>query len=157
MHFFDILRQDHINQQQDGEEANKATTGTADHSPNNNIEDINNEEYNELVSLSLGFPSKSSININRNINEDEKDLGEGLALGLNIIKFNPSKAEVEATNMASMVEGEATQTQLWPPSKVLKTMTSCEDITIEASQQAQLKKPRVSIKARCDTQTVSIN
>ena len=152
---FDTLQQDKPTQ-----EATKATgTTTTIH-----------EESDELVSLSLGVSSSSSkgrpmdekkINSNRideEKREDDEDLDKGLALGLDI-RFDPPP-QTEATNHpspeSSFVEGgkEEEPTEMWPPSKVLKTM-KVVDKSGDSHQQTQHKKARVSIRARCDTQTVS--
>jgi len=72
----------------------------------------------------------------------KKDL---LALGLNIT-FDPSSRTQEGK-----------EEEIWPPSKVLKTTRTC-DISTKAYQHTQLKKlARICVRARCDTQTVSIN
>lgn len=115
---------------------------------------IEENEESELVSLSLGISSRGQPIMDEkmnNTNREEKikledgNLGEGLALGLNI-KFDP---------LGNGDQGKAEElTEKWPPSKVLKT-TRTGDIS-EASQHAQPKKARVCIRARCDTQTVSI-
>lgn len=77
--------------------------------------------------------------------KEDGNLGEGLALGLKI-KFDP---------LGNGDQGKEEElTERWPPSKVLKT-TRTGDIS-EVSQHAQPKKARVCIRARCDTQTVSI-
>lgn len=143
--FFDILQQD---------KQEEATTTI--------------HEESEVVSLSLGISSKGQptmdekkINSNRTEKkEDDEDCNKGLALGLDI-KFDPSSAaQAEVTNNLSPQssfdneEGkEEEPTEMWPPSKVFKTMKTGDKS--EASQHTQLKKARVSIRARCDTQTVS--
>ncbi|KAI4328396.1 hypothetical protein L6164_020753 [Bauhinia variegata] len=151
MHFFDILQQD-----QKQEEAPSKAKGTA-------TDDEENTEESELVSLSLGLTSNDlspSKEGKKNRNGEGKNLDEGLALGLDI-RFKPSSAEVEAANMpspASSFEEEVKElqepTEIWPPSKVLQTLRT-GDNNIEASPQNQLKKTRVSIRARCDTQTMN--
>lgn len=109
-------------------------------------------EESELVSLSLGMSSKGQTimdekkNLKRNkmIKEDES-FDEGLALGLNTT-FDPSR----------IGEGKEEElTENWPPSKVLKSIRT-GDIS-ETLQHTSFKKTRVCIRARCDTQTVSIN
>ena len=159
MEFFDILRRDKQ------EEAPKATGGVAIHEEN--------DEESELVSLSLGISSKvaamdtekkkHSNRTEKMVREREENLdNEGLALGLDI-RFEPSSssAQAEATNNHSPKsrfdeeEKEEELSEMRPPSKVLKT-TAAGDGS-DASQYTRLKKARVSIRARCDTQTVSMN
>ncbi|KAK7274746.1 hypothetical protein RIF29_15844 [Crotalaria pallida] len=155
--FLEILQQDRK------EEATKPTCTTTTTTIN---------EESDTISLSLGIMSsskgqptmdekKNSTRIGkRELDDDEDYLHKGLALGLDI-KFDPtsSPAEGDVTNNNSAQssfdneEGkEEEPIEMWPPSKVLKTMKT-EDKS-ENSQQTQLKKTRVSIRARCDTQTV---
>lgn len=150
--FFDILQQD-----KQEEATTKATTTI--------------HEESEVVSLSLGISSSKgqpTMDEKKNNNRIEKreldyheDCNKGLALGLDI-KFDPSsEVQAEVTNNPTPQssfdhneEGkEEEPTEMWPPSKVLKTMRNGDKS--EASQQTQLKKARVSIRARCDTQTMN--
>lgn len=109
-------------------------------------------EESELVSLSLGMSykgqtimdEKKNLKRNKMIKEDE-NFDEGLALGLNTT-FDPSRI---------VEKKEEELNEKWPPSKVLKPMRT-DDIS-EVSRHTQFKKARVCIRARCDTQTVSIN
>ncbi|KAJ4961726.1 hypothetical protein NE237_021636 [Protea cynaroides] len=124
-----------------------------------------NQEIEEPeISLSLGRVSsepkkdeKSSCNSSKD-RKDDQQLKEGLALRLDC-KFegssNPSSNELPSipdpeTSFEEPKNEEAAQT--WPPSKSLKTMRSGDD---EASQQIQVKKARVSVRARCDTPTMN--
>lgn len=105
------------------------------------------KEESELVSLSLGI--SSSIG---------EDMDKRVALGLDI-NLDP-KDQAEGANEhsieSSFGEGgkEEEPSEMWPPSKVLKTIKIGNKS--EASQQHDQKKARVSIRARCDAQTVSI-
>ncbi|XP_027348156.1 probable WRKY transcription factor 61 [Abrus precatorius] len=124
--------------------------------------DEENEESEELISLSLGISSKGQQHEKKNskgterISESE-DLNKGLDLGLDI-RFDPS-FQVEATknpNTESSCDYERNEENIrdmWPPSKVLKTKRIGDKS--EASQHSQLKKARVCIRARCDTQTMN--
>ncbi|XP_028804608.1 probable WRKY transcription factor 72 [Neltuma alba] len=157
MHFFDVLKQE------EDKTKNAATMmGTGDHSPS-----THHEQNDELLSLSLGFSSsKGCRSRNTNVKEEnEKDLAEpGLALGLDV-RFDPSSSKIiEGTDIIAIEgssgddeeEKEEEATELQPAGKVLKTMTSKGDqTTSESSHQHQLKKTRVSIRARCDTQTMN--
>ncbi|XP_061338803.1 WRKY transcription factor 72A-like [Gastrolobium bilobum] len=146
--FFDILQQDH--------KPGEATNAT-------NIATIHEES--ELVSLSLGLSSKDQPtmdekkgnNRTENREDDQEDMDKGLALGLDI-RFNPvvhtEAATIPSSESSFDEEGkEEEPTEIWPPSKVLKT-TKTGDKS-EASQHTQLKKTRVSIRARCDSQTMN--
>eukprot|EP00261_Vitis_vinifera_P039503 XP_019080746.1 PREDICTED: probable WRKY transcription factor 72 isoform X2 [Vitis vinifera] len=117
----------------------------------------------ELVSLCLGRSSptdgkrdgKSSIA--SKAKEDDDELNAGLTLGLDS-KFQVSKLDVTefASNSSptensieEVKEEEAGET--WPPSKVLKTMRTGDEV----SQQSHVKRARVSVRARCDTLTMN--
>lgn len=142
MHFFDILQQ---------EETRFTDTASSNQQA---------KEEPELVSLSLGMTSteakkddKKNTNLS-NGKEDEKLNGD-LSLGLNC-RFEPSSTEDIRTNANSNNSFEELKveepTEIWPPSKILKTMRSGDD---EILQESPLKKARVSVRARCDTPTVS--
>ncbi|KAF8390247.1 hypothetical protein HHK36_024772 [Tetracentron sinense] len=143
MHFFDIVQQ---------EEAKKSTEAAPIH------QEI---EEPELVSLSLGRnpsePKKEEKISNSSIAEEDEQLKEGLALGLDC-KFemsNPGATEPLSNpspenSFEESKEEEAGQT--WPSSKILKMMRSGDD---DVSQQTPLKKARVSVRARCDTPTMN--
>ncbi|TKY69716.1 WRKY transcription factor 72 [Spatholobus suberectus] len=128
--FFDILKQDKP------EDATKAK-GIFSHEES---------EESELVSLSLGISSTG------------EDMDKRLELGLDINLDPVDQGEAEnnsSNNESSFGEGgkEEEPTEMWPPSKVLKTMKSVDKG--EASQLDQPKKARVSIRARCDAQTMN--
>ncbi|KAL5122302.1 putative WRKY transcription factor 61 [Glycine soja] len=154
LEFFEILQQDKP------EDATNAK-GVFSH-------DEENEE-SELVSLSLGIsiskgkPTKDE-KILKNKNgiektEDEDVHNKRLVLGLDINLDPVDQDELTANNSTteSSFVGERGKeeepTEMWPPSKVLKTMKSVDKS--EVSQHDQPKKTRVSIRARCDTQTMN--
>ncbi|XVF03390.1 hypothetical protein REPUB_Repub04eG0257100 [Reevesia pubescens] len=151
MRFLDILQQ---------EEANKSSTNTADPSHQEN-------EESDLVFLSLGRSSnseskkeekKSSYLISNDKEDDEKpNSNKGLDLGLEC-KFEPpgSEAEKNPSSESSLRKPEEEEpTELWPPSKILKTVRSGDVHEDASDQQMQLKKTRVSVRARCDTPTMN--
>lgn len=125
-------------------------------------------ESDELVSLSLG---RTTSDLKKSLLEDKnKSLGqvkentndhkfeEGLGLGLDY-KFEVSKSGTTESlpNPSPDTSIEAAKEEAgetWPPSKVPKTMRTGSDD--EASQQNPVKKARVSVRARCDTPTVSV-
>lgn len=129
------------------------------------------DESEQLVSLSLGsFASKPKKAEEKNKSpstqvgkENETDDEKSLSLGLDC-KYEAPKSSstttdqlpLSKTSPASSVEEvrkeEAGET--WPPKKVLKTMRSI--VEDEVSQQNPAKKARVSVRARCDTPTVSV-
>lgn len=128
-------------------------------------------EEPEFVSLSLGRTSSDSKKLDEKSKTSSCKLGQqdeqfkhGLALGLDC-KFEVSKMKLpppEALHPIISPENssfdgpreEASETN-WPPSKMLKTMASGEVDEI-SQQNNNVKRARVSVRARCDTPTVSI-
>lgn len=108
----------------------------------------------ELVSLSLGRRSCSGCASSEAKKEEktskstreEEELKGSLSLALDSNSSEEQKDEAEK---------EATAGEGWPPSKMLKTVRNGSDD--EASQQNPVKRARVSVRARCDTPTVSFN
>ena len=143
--FYDIIQQ---------EETKKSTDTVDDHQ---------GTEEHELVSLTLGRISsepkrdgKNNKTSSQGKNHDEQ-AKESLSLG-SLCTFEASKSGTNETlpnpspeNSFGEPKEEAGET--WPPSKVLKTMRGGDD---EVPQQNPAKKARVSVRARCDTPTVSI-
>ncbi|TKY55114.1 WRKY transcription factor 72 [Spatholobus suberectus] len=118
-------------------------------------------EESDLVSLSLGrFPSNprndEKIKVSKPL-KDAEGFNQDLTLGLDC-KFETSKSgcTTEALpnpspeNSSEVPKEEAGET--WPPSKALKTTRDTED---EVAQQNPTKKPRVCVRARCDTPTMN--
>lgn len=121
------------------------------------VNDSTSDEESELVSLSLGISStrKHEKKNRTEMIREKEDLTEGLSLGLDI-RFDPSAIKNHSTE--SRCDGEMKEEELreiWPPSKVLKTMRTWDKS--EASQHAEVKKARVCIRARCDNLTVSFS
>lgn len=129
--------------------------------------DINDFHEPELVSLRLG-PSSSAherdekLSANKKRGEDHgKNGGGGLSLALEC-KFEGSRNgtnEVPTLNLSSENSFEDTKEQEaagepWPPSKIHKNNVRNDDD--EVSQQLQVKKARVSVRARCDAPTVCV-
>lgn len=143
---------------------NKTKTRTQD-------DDEEEEEPDQLVSLSLGrtggnreVPKKensgsSGITISKGKEEDE-NLKEGLKLGLN---YGPApKPEATEEEHVSPEENSSAEAihkeETWPPSKVKVTKTtrpSGDDDDHLLLSQPSVKRARVSVRARCDTPTVS--
>lgn len=116
----------------------------------------------ELVSLCLGrsSPSKkeektSKNSSNKTIRESDEELKASLSLALDS-KIQPS-LELAVSNLSpensSEEQKEEEAGETWPPSKALKTTRNIGDD--EVSQQSHVKRARVSVRARCDTPTVS--
>lgn len=130
MKFFDIVQKD----------GRKTTNDT-----NNHQEII--EESDQFVSLCLG-------RVTHDRKEDKKTVvssKETLTLGIDR-RFELSDQSKVNANSFEELKKEARETS-WQPSKVLKTKRSGDD---EVQQQNPVKKARVSVRARCDTPTVSI-
>ncbi|KAH9773774.1 WRKY domain-containing protein [Citrus sinensis] len=149
-HFLDILQQ---------EEAQKSKDKISTH------HDQENEEVDELVSLSLGRtsaqPKKDEKKICNNLSDGhEKNDKEGLALGLDCSRFEFSSNSRESENRPSPANTTCEQlkeqepTEIWSPSKINLKSKRSDDQDEEVFQKAQLKKARVSVRARCDTPTV---
>ncbi|GMJ04721.1 hypothetical protein HRI_004141300 [Hibiscus trionum] len=120
------------------------------------------EEHNQLISLSLGRclssdPPKKEEKKVSNKEDDGKHNG-GLELGLECKFELDGSTEPEKNNNPSSESSlgkpeEEGPTEAWPPSKILKTMTSGDEEDV--SEPMQLKKTRVSVRTRCDTPTMN--
>ncbi|CAI0386803.1 unnamed protein product [Linum tenue] len=129
------------------------------------------EESDELVfSLSLGRSADKKEGILGKRDSSKDGVGvvveEGLSLGsMEYYSANPpeinddTKIRSSSTEDGKDEEEEVVAAEAWPPSKVLKTMrTGSSDDKQEEEElqlQPQLKKARVSIRARVDTPTMS--
>lgn len=139
LRFFDIIKQ---------ESPKKSTESSAPR-----LHDETDEP--ELVSLCLGRspsdqPKKEEKARKSSTNYEEWKAS--LSLGLDS-KFQLSTELVsDASPETSLEEPKQVGDQTWPPSKTLKTMRNGDD---EVSQQNHVKRARVSVRARCDTSTVS--
>lgn len=118
------------------------------------------EEPDQLVSLCLGrSPSepkkdeKASNPSNSKSSTNYEEWKASLTLGLDS-KFQLSTELVSDASPETSLEEPKQAAETWPPSKTLKTMRNGDD---EVSQQAHVKRARVSVRARCDTPTVSSN
>ncbi|XP_078169979.1 WRKY transcription factor 72A-like [Carex rostrata] len=124
------------------------------------------EEEHKLVSLSLGSTissgglnkkeEKARINTKGN-EEDNKIEKERLKLGLDCKFEGPSsKCEANVLSLSSDNSFDRTKDEepgeSWPPSKIMKNMRGVDD---DLSQQPQVKKARVSVRARCDAPTMN--
>lgn len=157
-HFFDIVQQEQSNK--------KCSTGAP---PNNTYQESLMEDHQELISLSLGRSSSLSDHHHQAKIKDEKitstssnnkskvedEFKEGLALGLDCkVEVSKTGGSANPSPENSFEENkEEDAGEQWPPSKMLKIMKTGDD---EVSQQTAMKKARVSVRARCDTPTVSI-
>ncbi|GLT56865.1 hypothetical protein SLA2020_298800 [Shorea laevis] len=112
-------------------------------------------EEPEIICLSLGRTSSTEMkkeekkNMNgRNSKEEEKSKTEGLAHGL---EWKFESAAAKNPSPENSFEEEAME--MLPPNKILKTESLSGDEAV--LHQAQLKKTRVSVRARCDTPTLN--
>ena len=161
-HFYDILRQQEANDNKEVKPLNKDTSTTTAHD-------------DQLVSLSLGRTlststthhdeepkkeRKSSISSKDDHEEGFKTNNGELSLGLGTGSSSENimhKSSCDNSFEDQKEEGTTEPTQMWPPSRVLKTVRSeGDDNNDGVSQISPLKKARVSVRARCDTPTVCI-
>ncbi|MCL7027052.1 hypothetical protein MKW94_003394 [Papaver nudicaule] len=164
MHFFDIVQKEQTKQ--------KSTDTTAVVVQPASTHHKETDEEPELISLSLGRSNSVELkkfkdektNSTSSKSKDgtgnhEDDLNKGLALGLGC-KFEVSNHAARAELVRSQSpensfeepKEEEVVGEQWPPSKILKTVRSGDD---ELTQQNQVKKARVSVRARCDTPTMN--
>ncbi|KAH9676397.1 putative WRKY transcription factor 72 [Citrus sinensis] len=151
LRFFDIL--------QKADPAKKSTNSTQYCSHDGQIME------SELVSLCLGRSSspgeakkeeRTSNNASKSSrkNGDDEELKASLNLALDP-KIQPS-LELGVSNLSPENSSEETKEEeageAWPPSKVLKTMRGNGDD--EVSPHSNVKRARVSVRARCDAPTV---
>ena len=119
-------------------------------------------EEPEFVSLSLGRATNEIKRDEKNKNntskgkENEEVIGS-LSLGLDckfeLSKISPSEASVLNSSLENSLGGQKEDAgDAWPPGKLSKTMRTGDE---ESSQQNPPKRARVSVRARCDTPTVS--
>ncbi|CAJ1944047.1 unnamed protein product [Sphenostylis stenocarpa] len=115
-------------------------------------------EESDLVSLSLGrVPSNQrndeKIKVNKPL-KDSEGFNQDLTLGLECKSKSGSTTEAlpnpSPENSSEVPKEEAGET--WPPKETQKTMRDTED---ELAQQNPMKKPRVCVRARCDTPTMN--
>lgn len=154
LRFFDIL--------QKADPAKKSTNSTQYCSHDGQIME------SELVSLCLGRSSspgevkkeeRTSNNASKSSrkNGDDEELKASLNLALDP-KIQPS-LELGVSNLSPENSSEETKEEeageAWPPSKVLKTMRGNGDD--EVSPHSNVKRARVSVRARCDAPTVSLS
>ncbi|XP_027916483.1 probable WRKY transcription factor 61 [Vigna unguiculata] len=124
---------------------------------NGNEEDT--VEESDLVSLSLGrVPSNQrndeKIKVYKALKDDE-GFNQELTLGLECKSKSGSTTEAlpnpSPENSSEVPKEEAGET--WPPSK--ETQKAIRDTEDEVAQQNPMKKPRVCVRARCDTPTMN--
>ncbi|CAN6442293.1 unnamed protein product [Victoria cruziana] len=148
MQFFDIV------QQEDNKKKSSELTATATTTTSSSGHDI---EESELVSLSLGNNStavnKAEDKVGSKSNEKLGDAHpkQGIDLGLEC-KFLVQN-EQSQQNSSEESKGEDA-VEGWPPNNLLKIPRSTEVAAENDVSQPQLKKARVSVRARCDTPTM---
>ncbi|KAE9449238.1 hypothetical protein C3L33_18851, partial [Rhododendron williamsianum] len=162
MRFIDMI-------QQQEPKNNSSNNNNNNNKPSLSRENI--EEPESFVSLRLGMsPSKpkrddrnTTSSSSKTIEDSEHlQLKESLKLGLdyNLEASKSDCMEVMAPDRSPensveeiITKDEEAAGETWPPSKVLKTARS-NGGEEEISEQASVKRARVSVRARCDTPTV---
>lgn len=125
------------------------------------VDDHQGSEHHELVSLTLGRISsepkrdgKSCKTSSQGENHDKKSLSLGLDCTFEASKSDTNEGLPNLSSVNSFGEPKEEAGEAWQRSKALKTMRGGDDEVI--MQQNPAKKARVSVRARCDTPTVSI-
>ncbi|KAG0492137.1 hypothetical protein HPP92_005535 [Vanilla planifolia] len=140
MHFFDIMKSDQTKK-----------NPNQDQHPDHDPDPSPARDEPELVSLSLGSGSNGHKNQEQKINPPSD-----LALGLDRKEADLAdvKSDVQFSLMSSENSSEETPAKedTWPPSKALKNIGRGEE---EVAPQAQVKRARVSVRARCDAPTMN--
>ncbi|XP_062233621.1 WRKY transcription factor 72A-like [Phragmites australis] len=129
-----------------------------------------NMEEPEFVSLSLGKSTSTRKKeedslAEGKVTEDSLNIkGGGLSLGLSDCKFgatNSSKIQPDVLNQSPEgssgdAKDDTVETkEQWPPSKTLKNMRSVgAEADDDTGPLPQIKKARVSVRARCDAPTI---
>ncbi|XP_047149230.1 WRKY transcription factor 72A-like [Vigna umbellata] len=124
---------------------------------NGNEEDT--VEESDLVSLSLGRVPSNQRNEEKTkvykALKDDEGFNQELTLGLECKSKSGSTTEAlpnpSPENSSEVRKEEAGET--WPPSK--DTQKAIRDTEDEVAQQNPMKKPRVCVRARCDTPTMN--
>lgn len=163
MRFIDMI-------QQQEPKNNSSNNNNNNNKPSLSRENI--EEPESFVSLRLGMspskPKRDDRNTTSSSSKTREDsehlqLKESLTLGLdyNLEASKSDCMEVMAPDRSPensveeiITKDEEAAGETWPPSKVLKTARS-NGGEEEISEQASVKRARVSVRARCDTPTVS--
>ncbi|CAL5044643.1 unnamed protein product [Urochloa decumbens] len=129
-------------------------------------------EEPEFVSLSLGTRTsmhkkeeKSSVSEGKG-REDSMNVKGGLSLGLSECKVgetNNAKIQPDVQTLSPEISSEDANKddimeaadQQWPPSKTLKNLRSATESEDDIGPLQQVKKARVSVRARCDAPTMN--
>jgi hypothetical protein len=141
MRFYDIVQQEGRNKHQEIEEPEFNVSLSLGRVPS----DTKKEEKNMMV---------SSTQLKDDENDHEQAAKEDLSLGLDC-KFDLSKSRElsESLTNPSPFNSTSEEAKEEAAGRALKRMRSTGDD--EVSQQNPVKKARVSVRARCDTPTVS--
>ncbi|KAF7112732.1 hypothetical protein RHSIM_RhsimUnG0199600 [Rhododendron simsii] len=164
MRFIDMIQQ---------EEPKNSSSNNNNNNNKPSLSRENIEETESFISLRLGTSPRepkrddhnttSSSSKMREEDSQHLQLNESLKLGLdyNLEASKSDCMEVMAPDRSPensveeiITKDEEAAGETWPPSKVLKTARS-NGGEEEISQQASVKRARVSVRARCDTPTMN--